>query len=244
MNQPNRIATQDRNGDEATFRIVLKGIQPDAVPADARARLAALFDTTAAKIDVILASPDYVLKKSISNDVASRYKTAIEAAGGICEVVPEDAPAISLDIDLPGAGSIAAPAQASGVAPAAPAASKPNPASTIFCRGCGKQIHASAPACPACGAPQAVPATKGSVQQGAAVKQGKIVYASYDQVPWYRKNWFAIACALLFSPALMVLLLTGDIYYLQKGQLKTYSKGVKIFFVAWFALVLLSFFFG
>ena len=28
----------------------------------------------------------------------------------------------------------------------------------VFCRGCGKEIHETAPACPHCGAPQAVPA--------------------------------------------------------------------------------------
>ncbi|MDO8812389.1 MAG: DUF4190 domain-containing protein [Gallionella sp.] len=29
--------------------------------------------------------------------------------------------------------------------------------SMIFCRGCGKEIHSSAPTCPHCGAPQQVP---------------------------------------------------------------------------------------
>jgi hypothetical protein len=27
----------------------------------------------------------------------------------------------------------------------------------VFCRGCGREIHESAPVCPLCGAPQAVP---------------------------------------------------------------------------------------
>jgi len=29
----------------------------------------------------------------------------------------------------------------------------------VFCRGCGKEIHSTAPTCPTCGAPQAVPPT-------------------------------------------------------------------------------------
>lgn len=29
----------------------------------------------------------------------------------------------------------------------------------VFCRGCGKEIHETAPACPMCGAPQTGPAT-------------------------------------------------------------------------------------
>jgi hypothetical protein len=28
----------------------------------------------------------------------------------------------------------------------------------VFCRGCGKEIHETAPTCPHCGAPQALPA--------------------------------------------------------------------------------------
>ena len=30
-----------------------------------------------------------------------------------------------------------------------------------FCRGCGKEIHETAPMCPHCGAPQAIPSTVG-----------------------------------------------------------------------------------
>lgn len=92
----------------------------------------------------------------------------------------------------------------------------------VFCRGCGKEIHESAPTCPHCGAPQGNP-----------TKQGKQSFSSYDQVPWYRKNWFAIVCFLIFSPGLLAVLFTGDVYYESKGQLKTYSKGAKIFLIIW-----------
>lgn len=30
----------------------------------------------------------------------------------------------------------------------------------VFCRGCGKEIHESAPSCPSCGAVQAIPANR------------------------------------------------------------------------------------
>ncbi|EKD97937.1 MAG: hypothetical protein ACD_23C00666G0003 [uncultured bacterium] len=89
--------------------------------------------------------------------------------------------------------------------------------SMMFCRGCGKEIHESAPTCPHCEAPQGNP-----------LKQGKTLFASYDQVPWYRKNWFAVVCMLIFTPGLLLILSTGDIYYESEGQLKTYSKGAKI----------------
>ena len=104
----------------------------------------------------------------------------------------------------------------------------------VFCRGCGKEIHESAPACPQCGAPQ-------NVAQAAAPAKEKVAYTSYDQVPWYRKNWFAIVCAFFFMPGLWFALFSGDIYYESKGQLKTYSKGAKIAILIWSVLVFINY---
>lgn len=102
--------------------------------------------------------------------------------------------------------------------------------SMVFCRGCGKEIHESAPTCPHCGAPQIT----------ATPKQLQTSFSSYDQVPWYRKNWFAILCFLFFPPGLLITLFTGDVYYERKGQLKTYSKGAKIFLIIWTALYIVA----
>lgn len=96
----------------------------------------------------------------------------------------------------------------------------------IFCHGCGKEVHESAQMCPHCGAPQGNPSS-----------QGKVSYSRYDQVPWFRKNWFAIVCALFFTPGLLFVLFSGDIYYEKKGELKTYSKGMKIFLIIWCILM-------
>lgn len=101
---------------------------------------------------------------------------------------------------------------------------------TVFCRGCGKGIQVSASACPHCGAPQLVK----------TVSDNSETYTSYNDVPWHRKNWFAIVCALLFTPALLFVLFTGDVYYQRKGQLKTYPKGVKIFLIVWSVVIILS----
>jgi len=90
----------------------------------------------------------------------------------------------------------------------------------VHCRGCGKEIHETATTCPDCGAPQNV--------ANAATKSN---YTSYDDVPWYRKNWFAILCFLFFTPGLIILALSGEIYYQQKGELKTYSQGRKILLI-------------
>lgn len=101
--------------------------------------------------------------------------------------------------------------------------------SMVFCRGCGKEIHESAPTCPHCGAPQRAPSN-----------QDKTSFTSYNEVPWFRKNWFAIVCALVFTPGLLFVLFTGDIYYEKKGELKTYSRGAKIFLIIWCILVVLQ----
>jgi type IV pilus assembly protein PilA len=101
----------------------------------------------------------------------------------------------------------------------------------IYCRGCGKQIHETAPTCPHCGAPQSTASGSGQ-------------YTSYDQVPWYRKNWFAILCAFVFIPGLLFALVSGDVYYERKGELRTYNIGAKIFLIIWSTLVIISFVFA
>ena len=92
----------------------------------------------------------------------------------------------------------------------------------VFCRGCGKEIHETAISCPHCGAQQGV-ASKG--------KFGRP--KTYDAVPWYRKNWFAIICFFFFVPGLLLALITGPIYYERGGQLKTYSVAAKVFLIIW-----------
>src|ERR1035437_8989614 len=67
-----------------------------------------------------------------------------------------------------------------------------------------------------------------------------IDYTSYDMVPWHHKNWFAIVTALIFAPALLVILLTGDVYYTKKSELKKYSKGAKIALIIWSILATLQ----
>lgn len=62
------------------------------------------------------------------------------------------------------------------------------------------------------------------------------VYTSYDQVPRYRRNWFAILTFFVFPPALIYLIVTGDVYYERKGELRKYSKAAKIFLGLWCCL--------
>ena len=53
-------------------------------------------------------------------------------------------------------------------------------------------------------------------------------YKDYSEVPWFRKNWFIILSWFLFWPASLVIMWTGDVYYVKKSELKTYGKAAKI----------------
>ena len=53
-------------------------------------------------------------------------------------------------------------------------------------------------------------------------------YAEYSQVPWYRRRWFNVISWLLFCPVSIILMWTGDIYYVKKGELKTYGVVYKL----------------
>lgn len=57
-------------------------------------------------------------------------------------------------------------------------------------------------------------------------------YSSYSEVPWFRKSWFIVVGFLVFAPATLYSLFTGDVYYEKNGQLATYSKTNKIVTIA------------
>ena len=40
----------------------------------------------------------------------------------------------------------------------------------VFCRGCGKEIHETAPTCPSCGAPQSVPKPQPSITTAPSIE--------------------------------------------------------------------------
>ena len=65
-------------------------------------------------------------------------------------------------------------------------------------------------------------------------------YSSYTEVPWYRRNAFALLLGTLFTPPLLYILLTGDIYYQRRGELRTYSKLAKGFLILWSAAAIIG----
>lgn len=71
-------------------------------------------------------------------------------------------------------------------------------------------------------------------------------YDTYSEVPWYRRNWFVITSFLLWPlwPALVAVLVTGDVYWNTTTGPRKYSFGGKaaililIFLFIWFAYVI------
>jgi DNA-binding helix-hairpin-helix protein with protein kinase domain len=101
LNQPTLITENEPRAAEACYQVVFRGLHPDVSPAEAKTKLAVLFKATQEQIDLLLTQTAHVVKKKCPVEVAYKYKAAIEAAGGACELIKESAPVASLDVDLP-----------------------------------------------------------------------------------------------------------------------------------------------
>lgn len=64
-------------------------------------------------------------------------------------------------------------------------------------------------------------------------------YSSYDQIPWFRKRWFAIISILVFIPAFLVIAFTGDVYFERKGEIKTIPSYSKFLVLGFFVLAII-----
>lgn len=113
MNDSATSVSRERPALDETFQVTLKGLQLNASPVEARAKLAALFKATPEQVDRLVTTHGYVLKKGCTFDVATKYKNAIEATGAVCELVSEAKPVVSLHADLPNGGN-PAPKQPAG----------------------------------------------------------------------------------------------------------------------------------
>ena len=83
-----------------TFKVTLTGIREDIPVEVSRHAFARLFKVEPQQIDTLFKSLPRVLKKKIQADQASRYKAAIENAGGICRI-EEDGPLMAAVIQAP-----------------------------------------------------------------------------------------------------------------------------------------------
>ena len=55
-----------------------------------------------------------------------------------------------------------------------------------------------------------------------------IPYATYDEVPYYRKQGFFWLWWFLFAPIAIGILLTGDVYYRKRGQVRSFGLANRI----------------
>ena len=106
----------------------------------------------------------------------------------------------------------------------------------IHCRGCGHQIHETAPTCPKCGAPQVVTAQAPPTTMAPPAS----LPSPYGQIPWYRQRWALICIFLLFAPAAAVIAWTGELYYIAGNVVKTFPKSVKIVITCMAVLLLIA----
>lgn len=58
--------------------------------------------------------------------------------------------------------------------------------------------------------------------------EAKQKYNDYGEVPYYRKQWFFWLMWFLFSPVAIGLLLTGEVYYKKKGEVKAFGMANRI----------------
>lgn len=53
-------------------------------------------------------------------------------------------------------------------------------------------------------------------------------YASYEEVPVFRKQWFFWLAYLILTPAAIFILLFGDIYYVKNNQVESFGIANRI----------------
>ena len=81
------------------YNVVLSGRHPAADPNEVAQKLASLFKCTVEQAGHLLSQPSCVVKKSVAEEAADKYKKAIENTGAQCiiQAIPQEAP---LDFDV------------------------------------------------------------------------------------------------------------------------------------------------
>ena len=60
------------------------------------------------------------------------------------------------------------------------------------------------------------------------MSDAKQLYSEYEQVPFYRKQLFFWITYLIMPPIAIGLLILGDVYYQDKGQVKAFGLANRI----------------
>lgn len=115
--------------------------------------------------------------------------------------------------------------------------------SFVHCRGCGTEIHETAPTCPKCGAPQNIGNASGAavqpMRESKTARDAKTAKSAetesldieYSEVPFYRRRWFYLISVLFFVPLTALIAMTGPLYYQQKGEVKKLPTSARVTFV-------------
>ena len=53
-------------------------------------------------------------------------------------------------------------------------------------------------------------------------------YATYKDVPFFRRQWFFWLCWLVFAPVALAILLSGNVYYMKKGVVVPFGIANKV----------------
>jgi len=76
----------------------------------------------------------------------------------------------------------------------------------------------------------------------------KVPYATYDQVPAFRRQGVFWLSWILFAPIAVGILLTGDVYYQKKGEVRSFGMANRIvamlFALIWIAAFIQAIFGG
>lgn len=66
-------------------------------------------------------------------------------------------------------------------------------------------------------------------------------YTTYDQVPWFRKWWFAAIGCFVFMPAIVVMAFTGNFYFSKQGRAQAFVPWYKFFLLGLCLLAILGY---
>ena len=66
-------------------------------------------------------------------------------------------------------------------------------------------------------------------------------YTTYDQVPWFRKWWFAAIGCFVFMPAIVLMAFTGNFYFSKQGRAQAFAPWYKFFLLGLCLLVILGY---
>ena len=78
---------------EKTYRVLCSGgVAEGKNIDDVKARMAALFKTSVAKIGVLFQGKEAVIKKDVDLETAKKYVRAISSTGAVCRIDPPEMP--------------------------------------------------------------------------------------------------------------------------------------------------------